>query len=225
MEPGPSKPLLDSDQSDRAHTSFVNALIFYDQSGKYARWILVCVFLSIGVLIGGVVLLSTKPADAEPETAGAENTDPAIRMRPARAGRTPLAGSGAAMGSGAITLDDTPKTSEDIRPSNEVVWDLGEDSDDEEENKLVRPEERREGREGREGEGAGESDDEGDGKGVGGIKESRGERGGLLLQTDEDDLEDRASPRPAPRRMPSKAEEDEAETFGAFASARQSPRP
>lgn len=121
--------------------------------------------------------------------------------------------------SGAITLDDTPKPSEDQGrgPSNEVVWDLGEDSDDEEEDgKLVQPVASGAG----ERDKAEESDDEEGTKGVGGIKESRGERGGLLLQTDDDDFEDRISPRPAPRRLPSKAEEDEAETFGAFASGR-----
>lgn len=34
---------------------FINSLIFYNQSGQYARWVLVAVFLSMGVLISGVV--------------------------------------------------------------------------------------------------------------------------------------------------------------------------
>ncbi|TXT12631.1 uncharacterized protein COLE_03041 [Cutaneotrichosporon oleaginosum] len=188
---------------------FINALIFYDQAGSYARWILVMVFLSIGVLIGGVILLSTKPE--EPETAEAGNDDPAIRMRPGTA-RSPLARNGAAMGSGGvISLDDTPKPSED-RPQ-EVVWDIGEDSDEDEDahGRLVKNAEERKDEP--------ESDEE-EGRGVGGTKESRGERGGLLLQEDEDDLEDRSSPRPAPRRLPSKVEEDEAETFGPWTSGR-----
>jgi hypothetical protein len=167
------------------------------------------VFLSIGVLIGGVILLSTKPE--EPETSEAGNNDPSIRMRPGTA-RSPLARNAAAMGSGgAITLDDTPKQSED-RPQ-EVVWDIGEDSDDDDDanGKLVKNADERKDEP--------ESDEE-EGRGVGGTKESRGERGGLLLQTDEDDLEDRISPRPAPRRLPSKVEEDEAETFGPWNSGR-----
>lgn len=56
-------------------TRFVNSLIFYDESGQYATWvraplnpfrgkvtdlqILVMVFVSIGVLISGVVRVST----------------------------------------------------------------------------------------------------------------------------------------------------------------------
>lgn len=162
------------------------------------------------MLIAGVILLSTKPE--EPETAEAGNTDPAIRMRPGTA-RSPLARNGAAMASGgAITLDDTPKQSED-RPQ-EVVWDIGEDSDEDEDadGKLVKNAEERKDEP--------ESDDEEEGRGVGGTKESRGERGGLLLQTDEDDLEDRSSPRPAPRRLPSKVEEDETVTFGPWTSGR-----
>ncbi|BEJ14484.1 hypothetical protein CspHIS471_0402510 [Cutaneotrichosporon sp. HIS471] len=194
---------------------FINALIFYDEAGSYTRWVLVMVFVSIGVLIGGVILLSTKPE--EPETSDESNTDPAIRMRPGTS-RPPLARSGAAMGaSGAITLDDTPKPSEDH--PQEVVWDLGEDSDDEDANanpndKLVKKAEEQKDEP--------DSDEEEDeGRGVGGTKESRGERGGLLLRTDEDDdMEDRISPRPQPRRLPSKVDEDEAETFGPWTSGR-----
>jgi hypothetical protein len=40
------------------HSSFINSLIFYDEAGQYARWVLVAVFLSIAVLISGVVRLS-----------------------------------------------------------------------------------------------------------------------------------------------------------------------
>ncbi|BEI83663.1 hypothetical protein CcaverHIS002_0402670 [Cutaneotrichosporon cavernicola] len=193
---------------------FINALIFYDQAGSYTRWVLVMVFVSIGVLIGGVILLSTKPEDSEPSDES--NTDPAIRMRPGTS-RPPLARSGAAMGaSGARTLDDTRKPSEDH--PQEVVWDLGEDSDDEDANanandRLVKEAEERK-------EEPDSDEDEDEGRGVGGTKESRGERGGLLLQTDEDDMEDRISPRPPPRRLPSKVDEDEAETFGPWTSGR-----
>lgn len=38
----------------------INALIFYDQTGAYATWTLVCVFLSIAVLISGVVSFSSR---------------------------------------------------------------------------------------------------------------------------------------------------------------------
>jgi hypothetical protein len=35
--------------------SFVNSLIFLNQSGAYETWVLVAVFMSIGLLVGGVV--------------------------------------------------------------------------------------------------------------------------------------------------------------------------
>lgn len=37
---------------------FLNSLIFYDQTGQYAHWVLFAVFISISVLIGGVVSIS-----------------------------------------------------------------------------------------------------------------------------------------------------------------------
>lgn len=35
--------------------SFVNSLIFLNQSGAYETWVLIAVFMSIGLLVGGVV--------------------------------------------------------------------------------------------------------------------------------------------------------------------------
>lgn len=77
----------------------INALIFYDQTGAYATWTLVCVFLSIAVLISGVVsvltstgtdiqvLLSMKRADEDvdsqrPQTTTTVDADPAVRLHP-----------------------------------------------------------------------------------------------------------------------------------------------
>jgi hypothetical protein len=41
--------------------SFVNSLIFLNQSGAYETWVLVAVFMSIGLLVGGVVSRTYHP--------------------------------------------------------------------------------------------------------------------------------------------------------------------
>lgn len=162
---------------------FVNALVFYNEVDQYATWVLVATFLSIAVLIGGVVMLSMKRTD---ETEGAGNTvttissDPAIRMRP-----RPVGGQNA------------PRKSADSdaeRGESEVMWEVGSASDSEDE------------------------DDKEENKGVGGTKDSRGERGGLLLVEDEYDAAP-VSPRPLARRMSSRLDEDEDEAFGGFNAA------
>lgn len=158
---------------------FINALIFYNEVSQYATWVLVAVFLSIAVLIGGVVMLSMKPTEEADSgnTVSTAPTDPAIRMRP-----RPVGGQSA-------PRKDTDSDAE--RGENEVMWEVGSASES-------------------------ENEDEDAGKGVGGVKDSRGERGGLLLVEDEYEP---VSPRPPPRRMSSRVDEDEDEAFGGFSTA------
>ncbi|KAL1406867.1 hypothetical protein Q8F55_006276 [Vanrija albida] len=100
---------------------FINALIFYNQSGQYARWVLVAVFLSMGVLIGGVVLLSTKEVAEEPgHTVTTSPPEPNLRLRP----RDHVSADGT---SSAVL----PKEGqEDAPPAEEVLWEVGSVSDD-----------------------------------------------------------------------------------------------
>jgi hypothetical protein len=53
----PLNVMLPVDIADHAvlDDSFVNSLIFLNQSGAYETWVLVAVFMSIGLLVGGVV--------------------------------------------------------------------------------------------------------------------------------------------------------------------------
>lgn len=165
----------------KADNRFLNALIFYDQTGQYARWALIAVFLSISVLIGGVVLLSIKPT-GDSHTVSSEPQDPAVRLRPRAATASQPSALGDANG-------------EPIVPKHEgeenILWEVG--SASEEEN----------------------SDDEEDksGKGIGGTSSSHGERGGLLLDVDDEDdeMSVRRSPatRPSPlQRRNSRAHQD-----------------
>lgn len=69
---------------------FVNTLIFLNETEQYETWVLVAIFLSIGVLVAGVVLLSLKDTEALEREAGrgggetvtVNASDPTMRMNP-----------------------------------------------------------------------------------------------------------------------------------------------
>jgi hypothetical protein len=171
---------------------FINSLIFYDEVGQYARWVLVAVFLSMGVLIAGVVrpptfcrasrtpsmtlsadyhlfsqvllsLKSSAKATTDPYTVSTEPTS-AVRLRP-RAPKFAEDEDSAEAGAGPSTSKrDEVDEEHEGRPREDVLWEVGSVSDD--------------GTEG--GEGGEEKR-----KGIGG-GDVRGERRGLLVD-DEDE--------------------------------------
>lgn len=137
-----------------SNTRFLNSLIFYDQSGQYAGWALAAVFLSISVLISGVVLLSMKRV---------ENTETQTPVVNLQAPRRQRASSGASSDETAVEREGE---SQRPVPKDEVMWQVGEDSDSDEE--------------GEDGERSHK------GHGVGGTR-GDGERGGLLFANEEED--------------------------------------
>ncbi|WWD15965.1 hypothetical protein CI109_100389 [Kwoniella shandongensis] len=147
---------------------FVNSLIFYNEAGQYERWVLIAVFLSIAVLISGVVLLSLKSSAKtapDPYTVSAQPSrsmrlNPRVHKR--GASETDPEAAGTSKLYNGDEEDDGAFTDEEVRNQN-VVWEVGSVSD------------------------ASNDDDreEDKGKGVGGVKGGSGERRGLLGDEEE----------------------------------------
>ncbi|WVQ71665.1 hypothetical protein IAR50_001205 [Cryptococcus sp. DSM 104548] len=135
---------------------FINSLIFYDEAGQYATWVLVAVFMSIGVLILGVVLLSLKSSaktESDPYTVGETvQAGGSMRLRP----RAPK-----------MSTEDEHEDHGDGHGSgaDNVLWEVGSASDESDQ----QPEE-----------------NEQKNRGVGGVKGGTGERRGLLGEEEED---------------------------------------
>ncbi|WOO84441.1 uncharacterized protein LOC62_06G007959 [Vanrija pseudolonga] len=174
---------------------FINSLIFYNQSGQYARWVLVAVFLSMGVLIGGVVLLSTKETSEDAgHTVTTSPPEPNLRLRP----RDHTSADGT---SSSVLPKEGQEAEATPAPAEEVLWEVGSVSED------------------------GGDDDEHEQKGVGGTKGSKGERGGLLLDEDDDDDYGHAHrPSTTTLPEDDRDEEDETEQFGAFVTPNSNSR-
>ncbi|KAK4689769.1 magnesium transporter, partial [Tremellales sp. Uapishka_1] len=97
---------------------FINSLIFYNETGQYARWVLGAVFISIAVLISGVVLLSLKPSsETEGETVSTQ-PNPSMRLRP-RPRETGAASSAEGVEEAAVGVGG----------EGEVMWEVGSSSD------------------------------------------------------------------------------------------------
>ncbi|WVN85327.1 uncharacterized protein L203_100472 [Cryptococcus depauperatus CBS 7841] len=142
---------------------FINSLIFYDEVGQYARWVLIAVFLSIAILISGVVLLSLKSSTktaADPYTISTEPSSINMRLRPTQT-KTKL-GQDAEAGQ-ADSLGNDNRTGLSTSREN-VLWEVGSVGDDSDT----------------------EHEAEGKGKGVGGIRGGSGERRGLLGEEERD---------------------------------------
>ncbi|WVO22008.1 uncharacterized protein IAS62_003328 [Cryptococcus decagattii] len=149
---------------------FVNSLVFYDEIKQYARWVLIVVFLSIAVLISGVVLLSLKSSantSSDPYTVSAQPSG-SMRLRP----RTPKSemdaeNNGEAAGPSAyLHKEEEDEEYEGVSGPGNVLWEVGSVSD----------------HSGDEHEG----EEERSGKGVGGVKGGTGERRGLLGEEEQD---------------------------------------
>lgn len=147
------------------------------------------------------VLLSTKSTANDPANQNQQSAapqDPGVRLRP----RDHVVADGASTSTSANAAKrtDTPE------PGQDVLWEVGsvsDDSDDEDDNESMKA-----------------------GKGVGGIKESHGERGGLLLTLDEEDQAHlnanshhmQTTPQlESHRPLADDDEEDESEAFGDYA--------
>ncbi|CAL1707415.1 unnamed protein product [Somion occarium] len=116
---------------------FLNSLIFNDEVDAYQSWTLFLIFVSILILVSGVVLLTHK----KPDPAGAHGTPPGSAsgttfVAMARARRRTKRKS-------AKDLKDSDEGEslrdlEEGEDADEVVWQLGEASDDEEEGFVPR---------------------------------------------------------------------------------------
>ena len=140
---------------------FINSLIFFDQSKQYARWVLVAVFLSIAVLISGVVLLSLKSSAKTATDPYTVSTEPnTIRLRP-QAPRADSSSFASKNNSNKTTLSGTHKA--EGSPEADVMWEVGSVSDSGDE----------------------ATGEERERRGIGG--DGRGERRGLLGEEEEDE--------------------------------------
>ncbi|EIW69442.1 hypothetical protein TREMEDRAFT_43986 [Tremella mesenterica DSM 1558] len=114
---------------------FVNSLIFYNESGQYARWVLIAVFISIAILISGVVLLSLKSSvktATDPYTVTTEPTS-SMRLNPRTRGSRNVSGDTNPFKGG----DDETADEDADRPKEDVLWEVGSlsDTSDNEEDK------------------------------------------------------------------------------------------
>lgn len=101
---------------------FLNSLIFNNEVDQYKPWVLFLIFISIFILIGGVVLLThKKPESKVPKTATLSVPSSQRKTKP----------STQAGGSGRQYDEEALHTREDGDAEDPVVWDLGEASDDE----------------------------------------------------------------------------------------------
>ncbi|KAF8493638.1 hypothetical protein JB92DRAFT_2998388 [Gautieria morchelliformis] len=100
-------------------SGFLNSLIFNDQVDAYASWDLFLIFLSIAVLIGGVVLLTNKKPEKPQQQ---QQPGMGLATLPARI-RKNKDGKGAEGDLEALRPMDPGE--------DEMVWQLGEDSDEE----------------------------------------------------------------------------------------------
>ncbi|KAH9914016.1 uncharacterized protein B0H18DRAFT_1046835 [Fomitopsis serialis] len=100
---------------------FLNSLIFNDEVDAYQPWTLFLIFVSMIILISGVVLLTYKKPEKKPTTAGPPG---AVAM----SSRTPRRGNGR-------KSDDDDSEQDALRagdePEPEEVWQIGDMSDDE----------------------------------------------------------------------------------------------
>ncbi|ORX39949.1 hypothetical protein BD324DRAFT_615617 [Kockovaella imperatae] len=155
---------------------FINALVFFDQARQYARWVLGAVFVSIAILITGVVLLSLKSSAKAATDPYTVSTEPAtsIRLRPQM--RTVSATSHKSTPSKGEE-DDIDGLGEHVSAKrDDVLWEAGSVSD-----------------------GSDNEDQEKERRGLGGGGH-RGERRGLLDEEGEDgDLDSPTKPKGKPQ--------------------------
>ncbi|KAH8992855.1 hypothetical protein EDB86DRAFT_2931264 [Lactarius hatsudake] len=109
-------------------TGWLNSLIFNDSVDAYASWALFLIFVSVLVLISGVVLLTHKkpePAASQRDGSIAMNAIPGRQVSRTRDGK----------------VDEAEDSLVEDRgeDSSQVVWDVGEASDDEDEHPKLTP--------------------------------------------------------------------------------------
>ncbi|KAI0268675.1 hypothetical protein BC834DRAFT_1018817 [Gloeopeniophorella convolvens] len=110
-------------------TGWLNSLIFNDSVDAYASWTLFLIFVSILILISGVVLLTHKKPEPPPS-----QRDGGIALNAVSGRQVPR------------KVDGKAEEHEGLRgeehnggPAEEVVWDVGEASDEEDEHGRLTP--------------------------------------------------------------------------------------
>ncbi|EJU04064.1 hypothetical protein DACRYDRAFT_105129 [Dacryopinax primogenitus] len=139
-------------------SGFLDSLMFFHETPYFQMWVLVAIFLSIGVLVAGVILLSTKKPD---KARTAPRGIPATERERQRDRIRSAARSGeesVALRSGELDQDGRPQ-------QGEVMWELGSVSDEEEDTFTARSSAKRPNGAG-EGKGlmAPEEEEDGDGR-------------------------------------------------------------
>lgn len=160
-------------------TGFLNSLIFNDEVDAYHAWTLFFIFCSMIILIAGVVLLTFK----KPDPTGTGRTAGLGAIALDSAGN--MSGGASRRGKKGMALNGDEEEGDGTGDTeSEVMWQLGEASDDEGEPQRARSRSRspRPG-----------SRLEGLGKGVGGVKDGEGERRRMLDDEDEGDEHNRGS--------------------------------
>ena len=114
-------------------TGWLNSLVFNDEIGRYKGWALFLVFVSVLVLVAGVVLLTHKKPEkiVQPQSQAQGQGRTAHALGVISSVRTKKGGKKA----GAVEEGDVPEDEETLRPRDleegETIWELGEVSDDE----------------------------------------------------------------------------------------------
>lgn len=108
-------------------TGWLNSLIFNDSVDAYASWTLFLIFVSILILISGVVLLTHK----KPEPAAAQRDGIALNAIPGRQIPRTL--------DGKIDESEGSLVEDRGEDPSQVMWDVGEASDDEDEHVKLAP--------------------------------------------------------------------------------------
>lgn len=108
---------------------FLNSLIFNNEVDSYKTWTLFLITLSILVLISGVVLLTHKKPEQRPA-----KSVPALASIPARRKGKKIVKSDSVGSSSSLVEDEEITALRETEEGNEgqVVWEVGDASDDEE---------------------------------------------------------------------------------------------
>jgi magnesium transporter len=160
---------------------FLDSLIFNDEVDSYKSWTLFLIFVSMLILISGVVLLTHKKPEPAAIPPGSASVAPMLRGSSSRGGTAHRPGRKKAISRAGEHEDDG---TEDGRDDSGVLWAIGEESDDEDESplqQLPRP------RQGKIGSGTGRGRGRGRGEErIGLIAQGEGENDVRGRTTDED---------------------------------------
>ena len=162
-------------------TGFLNSLIFNNEIDQYKSWVLFLIFVSILVLISGVVLLTHKKPESKPKAlhgaALALSQIPSARKAKSKGPKDDDVANGSDHEGEALRAR---QPGQDDLEGGDVMWEVGEASDDEDEETL-------QGDHGKLTDGKGDEEGSVQKRGLAGS--THGEEGRGLMQHDDHDAE------------------------------------